>query len=42
MSHLIQVHLVGLLPGIQELPCSLLLQRHHHHIVTPKTQQVQV
>lgn len=36
-SHLVQVHLVGLLPGIQELPL-LLFQWHHHHIITPETQ----
>ena len=39
MAHLIQVHLVGLLPGIQELPSSLLLQWNHHDVVTPETQQ---
>lgn len=38
MSHLIQVHLVGLLPRILKLSSSLLLQRHHHHVVTPETQ----
>lgn len=37
-THLFQVHLVGVVPGLEELAGALLLQRDHHDVKGPGKQ----
>lgn len=39
-TYLLQIHLVGVVPGFEKLASALLLQWHYHNIISPAKQDV--